>query len=101
MIHYTCDCCQRRLDPQSDLRYVVKMEVYASLDPLEDMLENESDHLQEIQDILERLDDAEDPLIGDDVYQQMRFDVCTDCRRKFLRSPLGRRETQHVKFSEN
>ena len=101
MIHYSCDCCKRRLDPQADLRYVVKMEVYASLDPLEDASDDDADHLQEIQDILERLEDCEDPQIGEDVYQQLRFDVCSDCRRNFLRSPLGRRERKHFDFSDN
>jgi len=101
MIHYTCDCCQRRLDAQNDLRYVVKMEVYASLDPLEEAMDDDRDHLQELQDILERLDDAENPQIGDDVYQQLRFDLCSDCRRRFLRSPLGHRGSKHLNFSEN
>ena len=33
MIRYSCDMCRRELDPQEDLRYVVKMEVYAAFDP--------------------------------------------------------------------
>ena len=92
MIRYSCDLCKRDLDPEDDLRYVVKMEVYAAFDPAavnED--EDDRDHLQEIQDILERLDDADDDQIGDDVYQQLRFDLCPECRKKFLKNPLGRR----------
>ena len=72
--------------------YVVKMEVYAALDPMASVEDDDDrDHLQEIQDILERLEDAEDDRIGDDVYQQMRFDLCSECRRKFVRSPLGQK----------
>ena len=33
MIRYSCDLCKRDLDPEDDLRYVVKMEVYAAFDP--------------------------------------------------------------------
>ena len=33
MIRYYCDICHRPLDPDEDLRYVVKMEVYAAFDP--------------------------------------------------------------------
>ena len=77
------------------------MEVYASLDPMEDGLDSDRDHLQEIQDILERLDDAENDQIGDDIYQQMRFDLCSDCRKKFLRRPLGRGPAAQFNFSEN
>jgi hypothetical protein len=91
MVHYSCDLCKRRLDPEDDLRYVVKIEVFAAYDPnasTED--DDDRDHLQEIQDILETMEDAEDERIGDDVYQQLRFDLCPECRRKFLKNPLAR-----------
>jgi hypothetical protein len=101
MIHYTCDCCGRQLDTDSELRYVVRMEVYASLDPAEDALDDDRDHLQDLQDILERADDAQCDQIGDDVYQQVRYDLCDDCRKKFLRSPFGRLATQPLGFSKN
>jgi hypothetical protein len=91
MIRYSCDLCKRELDPQDDLRYVVKMEVYAAFDPAAtDDDADDSDHLEEIQDILERIEDASDDQIGEDVYQQMRFDLCSECRRKFIKNPLGR-----------
>lgn len=101
MIHYTCDGCHRSLNSENDLRYVVKMEIYASLDPLVDEPEDDRDHLQEIQDIIERLEDAESDEVGDDVYQQMRFDLCADCRRRFLRNPIGRDLVKQLNFSEN
>src|SRR5690606_23808224 len=101
MIHYSCDLCKRPLDPQRDLRYVVKMEVYASLDPMEDGSADDQDHLQEIQDILERMEDADDERIGDDVYQQMRFDLCSECRKRFLRNPMGAAAPTQFDFSEN
>jgi hypothetical protein len=91
MIRYSCDLCKRELDPEDDLRYVVKIEVYAAFDPAasgDD--ENDRDHLQEIQDILESMDDADDDQIGNDVYQQLRFDLCPECRKKFIQNPLGR-----------
>ena len=101
MVHYTCDGCQRPLDPQEDLRYVIRMEVYAAMDPLGDELEDDRDHLQEIQEILERAEDVEDEQIGDDVYQQVRFDLCCDCRRKFIRNPLAFSSRKQLDFSNN
>ena len=69
--------CGRDLDPHDDLRYVVRMEVYAALDPLPtDEDDDDRDHLQEVQDILERMEDSQSEQIGDDVYQQLRFDLC-------------------------
>jgi hypothetical protein len=91
MIRYSCDLCKRDLDSENDLRYVVKIEVYAAFNPdasAED--DNDRDHLQEIQDILESMDDAEDENIGEEVYQQLRFDLCPECRKKFLQNPLAR-----------
>ncbi len=103
MIRYTCDLCKRDLDPEEDLRYVVKVEVYAAFDPqaTNDDDENDRDHLQEIQDILECLEDADDNQIGDDVYQQLRFDLCPECRKKFLENPLGRETAKAFGFSSN
>jgi len=102
MIRYSCDLCKRDLDPEEDLRYVVKMEVYAAFDPaVSDVEDDDRDHLQEIQDLLERLEDAENDQIGDDVYQQMRFDLCPQCRKKFIQNPLGRETVRLFGFSEN
>jgi hypothetical protein len=103
MIRYECDLCGRELDPQADLRYVVKMEIYAAFDPAaSDDEEADCDHLQEVQDILEGLEDAEDDQIGDDVCQRLRFDLCPECRKKFLKSPLGRAAAAKAfDFSEN
>ena len=100
MIRFTCDLCKREIDPEQDLRYVVKMEIYAAFDPLA-LEEDDRDHLQEIQDILERSEDLDSDQIGDDVYQQLRFDLCPDCRKRFLRNPLGRESTKILNFSEN
>lgn len=99
MIHYSCDLCKRPLDSEDDLRYVVKLEVYAAFDPLE--IDDDRDHLLEIHEILERLDDATSEEIGDEVYQQLRFDLCPECRKRFLKNPLGRKAAEQFDFSKN
>jgi hypothetical protein len=102
MIRYSCDLCGRDLDPQNDLRYVVKMEIFAAFDPMAtDEADDDRDHLQEVQDILERMEDAESEQIGDDVYQQLRFDLCPECRKRFAKSPLGREVAKLCDFSDN
>ena len=101
MIRYTCDLCKRDLDPETDLRYVVKLEVYAAFDPVVTEEEGDRDHLQEIQDVLERLEDAESDQIGDEVYQTLRFDLCPECRKKFIKNPLGRENAKVLDFSKN
>jgi hypothetical protein len=101
MIHYSCDLCKRKLDPRDDLRYVVRIEVTAAFDPVTEEDESDRDHLQEIEDILERLEDADNDDVCDDVYQQLRFDLCPQCRRRFANNPLGREAAKLFDFSDN
>jgi len=101
MIHFTCDGCHRPIDTEHDARYVVRLEVYTALDASEEDWNGDRDHLEEIQDLLEGLDDELDDRIGEDVYQQLRYDLCSDCRRKFLRNPLGRGLAPKLNFSHN
>ncbi len=104
MIHYTCDCCKRRIDSSDELRYIVRLEVYAALEPLEDEADDDRDHLQEIQEMLERLDDSREEEfeeVCDEVYHKQRFDLCSDCRQRFVQNPLARPTKAHLNFSQN
>jgi len=102
MIHYSCDLCKREMDPDEDLRYVVKMEIYAAFDPMVgEEQDDDRDHLREIQDILERMEQSDADHVGEDVYQQLSFDLCPECRKKFLRNPLGRDSAKVLDFSKN
>jgi len=102
MIRYTCDMCKRELDPNEDLRYVVKIEISAAFDPtVVEEQDDDRDHLQEIHDILERLEQSDADQVGEDVYRELRFDLCPECRRKFLRNPLGRDNVKVLDFSKN
>lgn len=100
MIHYTCDCCKRRIDAADELRYIVRLEVYAALDPSEEH-DDDRDHLQEIQEVLERLDDPQEEDVCNEVYQQKRFDLCSECRNQYVQDPLGRSLTTQINFSQN
>jgi hypothetical protein len=85
-----------------DLRYVVKIEIHAAMDPEnEDEIEDDRDHLMEIEDILENAIDADCDAIGEDVYQRRRFDLCPECYRKFVQNPLGREAQVPLGFSKN
>lgn len=101
MIHYTCDLCKRDLDPEADLRFVVRIEISAAFDPIDGDGDDDRDYLQEIQDILERLEDAESDKIGDEVLQQIRLDLCPECRKHFLSRLLLRESPKLFDFSNN
>ena len=102
MIHYSCDRCKRLLDPEEDLRYVVKIEVQAALEPLyPDETEDDRDHLLEMQEILERIEDDEDACLGDEAFQRRQYDLCPECYRRFQQNPLGRDLKKQLGFSQN
>lgn len=102
MIHYTCDRCKRSIDPEQELRYVVKLEIQAAMEPLDcDDVEDDRDHLLEIHEILERLEDEESDAIAEDVYQKQRYDLCPECYRQYIKNPIGRELTAQFGFSNN
>ena len=102
VIHFSCDRCKRPIDPHDDLRYAVRIEVRAKLG-VEDGLDEEDDrdHLMEIHEILESEEASADDMVGEDVYQQRRFDLCPECYRKFARNPVGRERNVELNFSQN
>lgn len=102
MIHHSCDGCKRLIDPSQALRYVVRMEIYAAtIVNNTDESDDDRDHLAEIQYILEQMDDSESEAIGGEVYQQLRFDLCPQCREKFLSNPISREAVTQLDFSQN
>lgn len=101
MIHFTCDACQRSIDAEKEARYVVRLEVYEALgEPIEANHED-SDHLQEIEDIIERIDELSDSELDEDLYKQVRYDLCPDCRKRFMQNPLGKVNPARFGFSSN
>jgi hypothetical protein len=102
MIHYTCDRCKRVIDSEQELRYVVRMEIEAVMDPVhDDEPHDDRDHLLEIDEILERVDVADSDQIDDDIYQKRRYDLCPQCYRKFSANPLSREKKAALGFSHN
>jgi len=99
MIHFTCDCCKRLIDLEQEVRYVVRMEVFAAADASDIDADSDRDYLQEIEDMLTH--DAAENELDQDVYQQVRFDLCGDCRERFISNPLGRGAAVELGFSNN
>src|SRR5262245_59191623 len=75
MIHFTCDRCKRVIDSEQELRYVVRMEVEAVMDPIhEGEPQDDRDHLLEIDEILELADADQSDSVSDDVYHRRQYD---------------------------
>ena len=102
MIHYTCDLCHRRLDDSEDRRYVVRIEMFPAVDgPPADDPPDDRDYLLEMHEALEQLDLSDFDSASDDDSQELQFDLCPDCRRRFAKNPLGRDYAAEFGFSAN
>ncbi|OYP37065.1 hypothetical protein [Rhodopirellula sp. MGV] len=113
MIHYTCDRCKRTIDPETELRYVVEIDIRAACcqDPSQSFHqesdEDEVDHLAELHDQLQReLNpdfDAPHSCADDEEFVDTteRFDLCPQCHEIFASNPLGRDVPVGLGFSNN
>src|SRR5713226_1834984 len=102
MLHVTCDLCGKELRPGEDHHFVVKVEVFAAHDPTElTEADLDEDHMEAFGELLRETEEAtaSDPLPP--ACQQLRYDLCPNCRQRFLRDPLGKDAVQKFDFSEN
>lgn len=101
MVHVTCDLCGKQLR-QGDDHFVVKLEVYPAHDPTEiTEADLDSDHMEEISQLLCQAEDLSEAEQVVPTTQHRRYDLCSGCREKFLRDPLGREVPQKLDFSDN
>ncbi|KAA5544626.1 hypothetical protein FYK55_09970 [Roseiconus nitratireducens] len=111
MIHYTCDRCKRTIDPETETRYVVEIEVRAvTVETPATQTSDELDQLAELHDQLQRelnadLEGIDEELDlnfdGRDGDGPESFDLCPQCHEVFSSNPLGREIAVGYGFSNN
>jgi len=103
MIQVSCDLCGKDLRPGEKQHYVVKIDVYPAHDPSQlTEADLEDDHLQAVSEILsDEESDLTELELEEPVHARHRFDLCAECRKKFVRDPLSREANMHFDFSEN
>jgi len=91
MAGFCCDMCGRPLLVDSDVRYVVKIEVFAAYDPMELTADDlRQDHLDEIRELARTLAKADPQTLEDQVYRDFTFDLCPRCQKRYPKDPLPR-----------
>ena len=101
MVHITCDLCGKELRAGED-HYVVKIEVFAAHDPAAlTEADLDEDHVEAISEMIREMEESPEPTALEPTSQQMRYDFCSGCRKKFLRDPLNKDAAQKFDFSEN
>jgi hypothetical protein len=103
MLHVTCDLCGKELQTGDDHFYVVKIEVFTAHDPSEiTEADLDEDHMEAVSQLLREMDDEEEePDLVEPNLKHFRYDLCPECRNKFVRDPLGKDGAQKLHFSEN
>lgn len=84
-----CDRCGRPI-AKGQLRFVVRLQVFAAAEVLEitaaDLLDDPKERITELLRQCEGL--AEEQLM-EDVYMERDYDLCPECKRRFMEDPLG------------
>lgn len=98
MIHFSCDRCGKNIDPEMEVRYIVRIEVQATC---EHNCGDSEDHLLELEEIIERLEDSESEAISEEVYHRRKHDLCSGCYHEYKRNPLAMEPQIPIGFSDN
>jgi hypothetical protein len=102
MIHYSCDRCKRVIDPAQEVRHEVIIGVQTVLDTSEQHeLDEDRDYLNELDDTLMSIDLDEGEYCLDGAPRKLRYDLCSECFRRYIQDPLGAELPLHVSFSHN
>lgn len=100
MIHHSCDRCGRDIDSRNEIRYAVQIEAHAAVDSAE--LEfNGQQHIEELQEILEDLDEQQRDELRSEAFQSRHYDLCPNCYGEFMHDPIGAGRTVQMHFSRN
>jgi hypothetical protein len=101
MIHFSCDRCKRRIDPNRETRHVVTIEIDSVLDATDSVQrDDDRDYLLEIHEQLEAID-LDDEFADPDRPLRRTYDLCPKCYQHFIRDPLAAEPSRHFGFSRN
>jgi len=93
--------CGKDMQPGVDRMFVVKIEIIPVHDPNAiTEADLEDDNLEAVSDVLQSESHLDD-LDSEPRRNRQVFDLCPECKVKYLRDPLNRDLTVHLNFSEN
>ncbi len=87
----SCDRCGLGLLINEPVRYQVLIRVQAAYDPMEITADDLARDLEaEMKAVLERLRSVSPEAAQDEVFRELRFDLCMKCQKEYLKAPLPR-----------
>lgn len=101
MIHFTCDICGKEMHAGDKDRFVLRIELRPANNGFELTEEDiDDDNLQKVSEILKQQESCPEDY-EDDAPVQNRYDLCPECRDKFLKNPFSCQAVPNFNFSEN
>jgi hypothetical protein len=101
MLHITCDLCGKELQAGED-HYVLKIEVFAGHDPARlTEADLDEDHMEAVGELLREMEESGETEPIEPASRHLRYDLCPECRKRYLRDPLSKEAAQKFQFSEN
>jgi len=92
--------CGARIAPE-ELRYVLKMSIFAAYDKMEiELSDLEKDYEEEIRKLTEKMEHMDPKQLEEDVFKQFSFDLCRACQQRFIENPLGSDAAGHKPSSD-
>lgn len=99
MIHYSCDRCNKTINVNEEIRYVIRIEVQLAIGNRENkQLEDVS--LEELEKMLEEIEAPDEPFEDAGSDSEKTFDLCSCCYSEYINNPLAI-ETVGFGFSKN
>ena len=91
------------MDSDDPLRYKLRIEIQAAIDTESlNALDDERDHLSEIDHLLMDAEDPDCDALREQLYQQRSYDLCHECYEEYVRNPLAiESQMSTLDFSEN
>lgn len=93
-----CNCCGKDL-PKGGLKYIIEIKSFADFDGY---LEDYPGEMEEgLSDLLDAMDNIDTATMEEDVYQELIYILCKDCKNRFTTDPFcatpGMFDSQGVK----
>lgn len=94
MSDLACDRCGRSLLVFEDVRYEVVIRVTAAYDPMELDLDDvaQADVSAELRRLAAAVGKKTAQELEDEIWKELKFDLCGRCQREYLKDPLPRRQ---------
>jgi DNA-binding transcriptional LysR family regulator len=90
----------KRVDRNLERTFLQRDEIIPCL-PAGTEADLDADHLDAMSELIREMEESAEALPIEPASRQLRYDLCPDCRARYLRDPLSKEGAQKFDFSDN